>query len=265
MNVIRRKLALVAAAFVTSVAAMALASKNFPVIAAQDPAKVEAAKKKKEAEAAAAAERAKAEREKKDAAEKAAQDAQSEKTKALIERKKREMSAAEAADRAAGGGEDSAVNKKAIEKVEEKIIITDEARAEAAKVAATRSLADAAKVEKGKLFNPFTDNKAAITEGKQLYLDYSCNGCHGGGGGGGMCPPLTNERFVYGSDDDTIFRLIAIGTQELQKAGFKRIAKEAVTGPMPPYVEIIEKEEELWKIIAYIRSVYRGRAKKRNW
>ena len=145
------------------------------------------------------------------------------------------------------------------------IEITDAARQEAAKVAATRTPAEAVKTEKGKLFNPFTDNKQAIAEGKQLFLNFSCNGCHGGGGGGGMCPPLTNERFVYGSDDDTLFRLITMGSVELQEHGYKRIAKETVVGPMPAYKDIIEKEEELWKVIAFVRSVYRGRAKKRNW
>lgn len=130
---------------------------------------------------------------------------------------------------------------------------------------ATKSLADAVKAEKGTLKNPFTDNPEAIAQGKKLYLSYSCNGCHGGGGGGGMCPPLTNERFVYGSDDDTLFRLIAMGSDDLQAAGYSRVKKETVTGPMPPYTEIIKSEEELWKIIAFIRSVYKGRAEKRNW
>jgi mono/diheme cytochrome c family protein len=36
-----------------------------------------------------------------------------------------------------------------------------------------------------------------------------CNGCHGGGGGGGMAVPLTNPVWIYGDDDDTLFRLIA--------------------------------------------------------
>ena len=43
-----------------------------------------------------------------------------------------------------------------------------------------------------------------------------CNGCHGGGGGGGMCLPLTNETWVYGPDDDTLFRLVALGSAELK-------------------------------------------------
>jgi mono/diheme cytochrome c family protein len=121
-------------------------------------------------------------------------------------------------------------------------------------------------VEKGKLKNPYTDNPDAIAEGKKLYLGNSCNGCHGGGGGGGMCPSLTNETWVYGSDDDTLFRLITLGSVNLKaQQGFKAIAKETVTGPMPPYQDIIKDTDKLWKIIAYVRSVFSGRAEKRNW
>ena len=121
-------------------------------------------------------------------------------------------------------------------------------------------------VEKGKLKNPYTDNAEAIAEGKKLYFGNSCNGCHGGGGGGGMCPPLTNETWVYGSDDDTLFRLITLGSADLKaQQGYKAIAKEAVTGPMPPYKDIITDSDKLWKIIAFIRTVFGGRPEKRNW
>lgn len=121
-------------------------------------------------------------------------------------------------------------------------------------------------VEKGKLKNPYTDKPDAIAEGKKLYLSNSCNGCHGGGGGGGMCPPLTNETWVYGGDDDTLFRLITLGSVDLKaQQGYKAIAKETVTGPMPPYKDIITDQDKLWKIIAFIRSVWGGRAEKRVW
>lgn len=119
--------------------------------------------------------------------------------------------------------------------------------------------------EKGKLKNPYTDNAEAIEEGKKAFLGLSCNGCHGGGGGGGMCPSIINEVWVYGSDDDTLFRLITLGSVELQKAGYKRIATETVVGPMPPYRDIITDETKLWKVIAWIRSIFAGRPEKRNW
>ena len=82
-----------------------------------------------------------------------------------------------------------------------------------------------------------------------------CNGCHGGTGGGGMGPPLTNQVWVYGKDDDTLFRLIALGSDELQKQGYSRKGSENVVGPMPPMGTVVKSDDDLWKIIAWIRSV----------
>jgi mono/diheme cytochrome c family protein len=114
----------------------------------------------------------------------------------------------------------------------------------------------AKKTEKGQLKNPYNDKiKTIADEGHKKYLSAGCNGCHGGGGGGGMCPPLTNDTWVYGADDDTLFRLIALGSDELQKQGYKRVKHEVVTGPMPPFGQIIKTSDDLWKIIAFIRSV----------
>ena len=74
---------------------------------------------------------------------------------------------------------------------------------------------------KGKLVNPYKDTQADIVaQGAQFLQSYSCSGCHGGGGGGGMCPPLTNDTWVYGGDDDTLFRLVTLGSDELQKQGY---------------------------------------------
>ena len=93
---------------------------------------------------------------------------------------------------------------------------------------------------KGTLKNPYTDNAEAIAQGKKLYFGKSCNGCHGGGGGGGMCPPLTNTVWVYGDTDDTLFRLISLGSDDLKKAGYSRKGTEGVVGPMPPFGELID-------------------------
>ncbi|MDQ7072265.1 MAG: cytochrome c [Gammaproteobacteria bacterium] len=70
---------------------------------------------------------------------------------------------------------------------------------------------------------------------------------------------------VYGSDDDTLFRLITLGSDDLQKAGYFRKGMEGVVGPMPPYGDIIETDEEVWKIIAWIRTIFKGDEKRRNW
>jgi mono/diheme cytochrome c family protein len=111
---------------------------------------------------------------------------------------------------------------------------------------------------KGGLHNPYADkvtDAAFAEEGHKTYLSAGCNGCHGGGGGGGMCPPLTNDTWVYGPDDDTLFRLIALGSDELKKQGYTRIKQEVVVGPMPQFGTIIKTSDQLWKIITFIRSV----------
>ena len=115
---------------------------------------------------------------------------------------------------------------------------------------------------KGGLHNPYNDQIADAAklkelgeEGHKKYLSYSCNGCHGGGGGGGMCPPLTNDTWVYSAGDDTLFRLIALGSDGLKKEGYDRVKHEVVVGPMPPFGGIIKTSDELWKVISFIRSV----------
>jgi len=112
---------------------------------------------------------------------------------------------------------------------------------------------------KGKLHNPYKDTQADIVaQGKQHFFAYGCNGCHGGGGGGGMCPPLINDVWVYNGDDDTIFRLVTLGSIELQKHGYTRQGAENVVGPMPPFGGIIKNADDLWKIFAFVRSKYDG-------
>ncbi len=85
-------------------------------------------------------------------------------------------------------------------------------------------------------------------------MAYGCSGCHGGGGGGGMCPPLINDVWVYGGDDDTLFRLVTLGSIALQQRGYMRIGQENVVGPMPPFGGIIKNADDLWKIFAFVRS-----------
>jgi mono/diheme cytochrome c family protein len=115
---------------------------------------------------------------------------------------------------------------------------------------------------RGGLRNPYTDFAKVAKEGHKIYLSHDCNGCHGGGGGGGMAAPLTNEVWVYGADDDTLFRVIALGTGALspgnafQKQGFVRKGSENVVGPMPPFGEILRTDDDIWKIISWIRLVY---------
>jgi mono/diheme cytochrome c family protein len=119
-----------------------------------------------------------------------------------------------------------------------------------------------ASTPKGQLKSPYADDFASVAEeGHRKYMAAGCNGCHGGGGGGGMAAPLTNPVWIYGDDDDTLFRLITLGTGKLStggewaKLGYKRKGSENVVGPMPHFGDIIKTDDDLWKIIAWIRSV----------
>jgi len=134
----------------------------------------------------------------------------------------------------------------------------DEAKPAAAVDYSKISPADLVKqTPKGQLKDPYKESDAAVVaEGEHLFLSYSCNGCHGGGGGGGMCPPLTNDTWVYGGDDDTLFRLVDMGSDELQKQGYTRKGRENVVGPMPPFGTLIKNSDEVWKILTFVRTKY---------
>ena len=75
-----------------------------------------------------------------------------------------------------------------------------------------------------------------------------------------MDPPLTNDIWVYGGDDDTLFRLVTLGSDELQKQGYTRTGRENVVGSMVPFGTIIKSSDDLWKILAFVRAKYSGDA-----
>ena len=110
---------------------------------------------------------------------------------------------------------------------------------------------------KGNLHNPYNDSQADIvSQGATLFRSYPCSGCHGGNAGGGMCPPLTTSDWIYGGDDDSLFRLVTLGSIELQKQGYTRQGLITTAGPMPPMGAIIKDSDDLWKLLTFIRSRY---------
>lgn len=112
---------------------------------------------------------------------------------------------------------------------------------------------------KGTLVNPYKDTQGDIVaQGETLFVSSSCSGCHGPAGGGGLCPPLTNDIWVYGGDDDTLFRLIALGSDGLQGQGYSRMGHESIVAPMPPFGGALKSSDDLWKILAFIRAHYQG-------
>ena len=89
--------------------------------------------------------------------------------------------------------------------------------------------------------NPYTGEPDAIREGEELYKLLNCYSCHGLRGGGGMGPDLTDEEWKEGTGSDT------------------RVMGQIMTGrnKMPGYDGVIT-EEEAWKVIAYVRTLYKG-------
>lgn len=97
--------------------------------------------------------------------------------------------------------------------------------------------------------NPFTGKAEAIQQGRAIYLQQGCAACHGVMGGGGMGMPLLDDAWKFGSDDATLFKLIKgqIAQQTMPK----------IFGHLP--------DDDVWKMIAYIRSLYQGDPGKVNW
>jgi mono/diheme cytochrome c family protein len=98
--------------------------------------------------------------------------------------------------------------------------------------------------------NPFAKSTDAVIEGRKIFLKYGCAGCHGMGGGGGMGKPLIDDEWKFGSDDRTLFKLIR---GEIAEQTMPKTFGQAMT------------EDETWKVLIYVRSVYAGDPGKINW
>jgi mono/diheme cytochrome c family protein len=97
--------------------------------------------------------------------------------------------------------------------------------------------------------NPFGGNAQAIEEGKNLYTQHGCSACHGVKGGGGMGVPLIDDVWKFGSDDETLYKLI----------------KGQIDGQTMPRIWTTLEDEQVWKIVAYIRELYKGDPSRINW
>jgi mono/diheme cytochrome c family protein len=100
-----------------------------------------------------------------------------------------------------------------------------------------------------KKLNPFAGKPEMVAEGRALYFKVGCQGCHGGGGGGGMAAPLIDDIWKFGSDDETLFKLI--------KGQIPQQTMPTVYNALP--------DDDVWKMLAFIRSVYAGDPAKINW
>jgi len=88
--------------------------------------------------------------------------------------------------------------------------------------------------------NPYTGDAEAAKEGYAIFQKMGCPGCHGAGGGGGMGWSLIDCIWRFGWDDDTLFRLIK-----------GQIPEQT----MPTGFGDVLTDDQVWKIIAWIRTV----------
>ena len=80
-------------------------------------------------------------------------------------------------------------------------------------------------------------NAYDISEGKRLFSQWNCTGCHSHGGGG-MGPPLMDDEWIYGSDPENIVATIVEGRPN---------GMPSFRNKIPP--------QQLWQLAAYIRSL----------
>lgn len=85
--------------------------------------------------------------------------------------------------------------------------------------------------------NPYEDNAYGVSEGKQLYTQFNCVGCHFQGGGG-MGPALMDDEWIYGSEPENIFETIVEGRPNGMPSFRGRIGNAQV-----------------WQLAAYVRSL----------
>jgi putative heme-binding domain-containing protein len=88
--------------------------------------------------------------------------------------------------------------------------------------------------------NPLAGDPSAIAGGGAAFRPY-CTPCHGIKGEGGRGPDLTRGVYSAGDKDSDLYNVIANGVTGTEMAGFG--------------AEL--KEEDIWRIVAFIRSLAR--------
>jgi cytochrome c oxidase cbb3-type subunit 3 len=84
---------------------------------------------------------------------------------------------------------------------------------------------------------PYSENAYAVAEGKRLFDQYNCSGCHAHGGGG-IGPPLMDANWIYGSQPQNIHDTILEGRPN---------GMPSFRGKIPEF--------QVWEIVAYVRSM----------
>src|SRR4051812_6767795 len=85
--------------------------------------------------------------------------------------------------------------------------------------------------------NIYEENAYAVSEGKRLYENFNCVGCHAHGGGG-VGPPLMDDQWIYGSEPAQVYLTIVQGRPN---------GMPSFRGKIP--------ESQVWELAAYVRSL----------
>jgi cytochrome c oxidase cbb3-type subunit 3 len=83
----------------------------------------------------------------------------------------------------------------------------------------------------------YEENAYAVSEGKRLYGQFNCSGCHFHGGGG-IGPPLMDDEWIYGGEPENIFETIVEGRPNGMPSFGGRLSVQQV-----------------WQLVAYVRSM----------
>ena len=91
------------------------------------------------------------------------------------------------------------------------------------------------------LKNPFEGDRTAIATGGRIFVAYNCVDCHGADGSGAMGPSFQDGRWRFGGSAGEVFESIYQGRPEGMPAWGGRIS-----------------EEQIWMLVAYVRSLAVG-------
>jgi cytochrome c oxidase cbb3-type subunit III len=87
------------------------------------------------------------------------------------------------------------------------------------------------------VINEYEKNAYALSEGKRLFENMNCVGCHAHGGGS-IGPALMDKKWIYGAEPDHIFATIVEGRPN---------GMPSFRGKLPDY--------QVWQLAAYVRSL----------
>ena len=120
---------------------------------------------------------------------------------------------------------------------EERTFRTQPPSADPVQAVAVSSLFPGATPTTGPVSNDYEKNAYALAEGKRLFSQYNCVGCHANGGGG-MGPALMDDEWLYGYEPQQVYASILQGRPN---------GMPAFMGKVP--------DHQIWELAAYVRSM----------